>query len=140
MIVPSGSRFEIAIPRALVTKAAVAAESIDQPTTLRLKTSSTTAQQTLPSRVGCSVMSVTQRRSGSSLLNRGSTRSDAVATLGMRRKRGRPPNAGNPGAMHEQLHGAMTNLQNVTERQLGVDPASAIGAAAVGVDAADEVR
>jgi hypothetical protein len=67
MIVPSGSRFPIAIPRALVTRAAVGDESIDQPTTLRLNTSRTTAQYTLPSPVGCSVMSVTQSLSGFSL-------------------------------------------------------------------------
>jgi hypothetical protein len=44
MIVPSGSRFAIAMPRALVTRADVAEASIDQPTTRRLKASSTTAQ------------------------------------------------------------------------------------------------
>jgi hypothetical protein len=41
--------------RALVTRAAVWVESIDQPTTLRLKASSTTQQKTLPSMVGCPV-------------------------------------------------------------------------------------
>ena len=45
--------------------AAVGRESMDQPTTLRLNASSTTAPYTLPSRVGCSVMPLTHRRSGS---------------------------------------------------------------------------
>jgi hypothetical protein len=43
----------------LVTSAAVGVVSIDQPTTRREQASSTTAQYSLPSRVGCSVMSVT---------------------------------------------------------------------------------
>jgi hypothetical protein len=45
----------MAMPSALVTSAAFWDESIDQPTTCRENTSSTTAQYTLPSRVGCSV-------------------------------------------------------------------------------------
>ena len=53
------------MPRALVTSAAVGDESIDQPTTRREYTSRTTAQYTLPSRVGCSVMSVTHNWLGS---------------------------------------------------------------------------
>ena len=55
------------MPKALVTSAPVGRESIDQPTTRRLKVSSTTAQYTLPSRVGRSVMSVTHTRSGRGL-------------------------------------------------------------------------
>jgi hypothetical protein len=47
------------MPSALVTSAVLGVESIDQPTTRRDQTSSTTAQYTLPSLVGCSVMSVT---------------------------------------------------------------------------------
>ena len=88
--VPSGRRPSIAMPSALVTRPAVGVASIDQPTTRREKTSSTTTQGTLPSRVGCSVISVTHSRSGSSRQNRRSTRSLAVATLGIRRKCGRP--------------------------------------------------
>jgi hypothetical protein len=42
--VPSGRRPSMAIPGALVTRAALATESIDQPTTRRLQTSRTTAQ------------------------------------------------------------------------------------------------
>lgn len=43
-----GVRDSIAIPSALVTSAAVGEISIDQPTTRREHTSSTTAQYTLP--------------------------------------------------------------------------------------------
>ena len=43
----SGWRFSIAIPNAEVTSPEVAELSIDQPTTRRLNTSSTTAQYTL---------------------------------------------------------------------------------------------
>jgi hypothetical protein len=50
---------ELAMARALVVSAAVGEASIDQPTTRRENVSTTTAQYTLPSRVGCSVMSVT---------------------------------------------------------------------------------
>ena len=57
---PLASRVSMAMPSALVTRAALGEESIDQPTTRREKVSSTTQQETLPSRVGCSVMSVTQ--------------------------------------------------------------------------------
>ena len=42
--VPSGPRPSMAMPRASVTRPAVATESMDQPTTRREKTSSTTAQ------------------------------------------------------------------------------------------------
>ena len=55
----SVSRFSIAIPSAFTTRVAAALVSIDQPTTRRENVSSTTAQYTLPSRVGCSVISVT---------------------------------------------------------------------------------
>jgi hypothetical protein len=56
----SGRRFWIAMPSALVTSVEVCVESIDQPTTRRLNASSTTQQYSFPSRVGCSVISVTQ--------------------------------------------------------------------------------
>jgi hypothetical protein len=71
----------MAMPRALVTSAAVGAAAMDQPTTRRENTSSTTAQSTLPSRVGCSVLSVTQSWSGSSRVNCRPTRSVAVACV-----------------------------------------------------------
>ena len=44
MMVPAGERASMAIPSALVTSAAVALESIDQPTTRRENASRTTAQ------------------------------------------------------------------------------------------------
>lgn len=91
----------------LVTSAAFGVESIDQPTTRRLKTSRTSAQQTLPSRVGCSVMSVSQRRSGSVRANWRSTRSPAVGWFGMRRYFGRPDRPCRPALRinnHTYLH------------------------------------
>jgi hypothetical protein len=54
-----GLRFLMAMPSALVTGGVAWWLSIDQPTTRRENTSSTTQQYSLPSRVGCSVMSVT---------------------------------------------------------------------------------
>jgi len=42
-----------------MTSAVLGLESIDQPTPLRDQASRTTAQYTLPLRVGCSVISVT---------------------------------------------------------------------------------
>ncbi len=51
----SGARLSMAMPSAFVVNAAVGEESIAHPTTRREHTSSTTAQYTLPSRVGCSV-------------------------------------------------------------------------------------
>jgi hypothetical protein len=54
---------------AFVTNAVVGAASMDQPTTRREYVSSTTAQYTVPSRVGCSVISVTHNWSGSSRAN-----------------------------------------------------------------------
>ncbi len=54
----------MAMARALVVSAAVGEASIDQPTTRRENVYATTAQYTLPSKVGCSVMSVTRNWSG----------------------------------------------------------------------------
>jgi hypothetical protein len=60
MITPGpADRLRMAMSRALVTSAAVCELSIDQPTTRREHASKTTAQYTLPSLVGCSVISVT---------------------------------------------------------------------------------
>ncbi len=84
----TGWRFEMAMPSALVTNVEVWAESIDQPTTRRLHASSTTQQYTLPSRVGCSVMSVTHSWSGSGRAKFRSTRSRAVGPpVAFRRRR-----------------------------------------------------
>src|SRR6059058_6033526 len=77
------SRCSIAIPSALLVNAAVGLWLIDQPTTRRLNASSTTAQYTFPSRVGCSVMSVTHNWLGRSRMNIRSTRSSAEAALGI---------------------------------------------------------
>jgi hypothetical protein len=52
------TRVPAALDKASLTKTASRRRSMDQPTTLREKRSSTTQQQTLPSRVVCSVMSL----------------------------------------------------------------------------------
>jgi hypothetical protein len=75
-----GLRDWIAIPRALVTSAAVGVVSIDQPTTRREQASRTTAQYSLPSRVGCSVMSVTHSWSRPARANYRLTKSPAMAS------------------------------------------------------------
>jgi hypothetical protein len=81
----------MAMPRALVTSGVAWWLSIDQPTTRRENTSSTTQQYTLPSRVGCSVISVTHNWSGAGRSKRRSTRSAVVAMLALRLKPFRSP-------------------------------------------------
>ena len=68
------------MPSAEVASPEVAELSIDQPTTRRLKMSSTTAQYTLTSRVGCSVISVTHNWSGLERAKLRSTKSTGVST------------------------------------------------------------
>jgi hypothetical protein len=84
------------MPRALTTRLEVCEESIDQPTTRREKASSTTAQYTLPSRVRCSVMSVSQSRFGSVRAKSRFTRSSAVGVFGTFRYFGRPGSPAKP--------------------------------------------
>ena len=73
----------MAMPSALVARAADGVESIDQPTTRRDQASSTIAQYTLPSRVGCSVMSVTHSWSGAARVKSRLTRSAAVEDVAL---------------------------------------------------------
>src|ERR1035437_7243765 len=47
--------------------------------------------------------------------------------------------AGAPSSAHQHFHGAMTNHQAVSERQLGVNATGAIGPMAVQVDSPDEL-
>ena len=90
-VVPSaGRRPSMAMPSAFVTSAAFGDESIDQPTTRRDQASRTTQQYTLPSRVGCSVMSVTHSSFACERPKSRVTRSDEVATFATRRNLGRP--------------------------------------------------
>ena len=92
----------MAMPSGLVARAAVGAESIDQPTTGRDQTSGTTRQEILPSLVRCSVMSVTQSWSGWVRVKRRSTRSAAVAMPGGRKRTRRLGMALKSGALHER--------------------------------------
>jgi hypothetical protein len=59
VVPPRGRRWSMAMPSALVTSPVFGVDAIDHPTTRRDQASRTTAQYTLPSRVGCSVISVT---------------------------------------------------------------------------------
>src|SRR5215216_5890200 len=86
-----GVRLVMAMPRALVTSGVAWWLSIDQPTTRRENTSRTTQQYSLPSRMGCSVMSVTHNWSGAGRSKRRSTRSAAVALFALLRKVFRDP-------------------------------------------------
>ena len=81
MIPPAaGLRESMAMPSALAARSARWDESMAQPTTRRDQTSSTTQQYTLPSRVGCSVMSVTHSWFGP--LRRKSRRTRSVMVPG----------------------------------------------------------
>jgi hypothetical protein len=83
-------------PSVLTTRFAVCEESMDQPTTRRENASSTTAQYTLPSRVGCSVISVSHNRFGSVRAKSRFTRSSAVGVFGILRYFGRPGSPARP--------------------------------------------
>lgn len=88
--------FSMAILSAFTTRLAVWDESIAQPTTRRENASSTTAQYTLPSRVRCSVMSVSHNRFGSVRAKSRFTRSSAVGVFGILRYFGRPGSPAKP--------------------------------------------
>jgi hypothetical protein len=66
--------------RALITNVESCRESMDQPTMRQLYASSTAAQNSFPSLVGCSVMSVTHSSLGCSRWNLRLTRSSAATT------------------------------------------------------------
>jgi len=66
------------LARASLTKMASQRRSMAHPTALREKRSSTTQQYTLPSPVGCSVMSVSQSSLGAEAVNSRWTRSSQV--------------------------------------------------------------
>ena len=79
------------MPNAFVTSAAEGEESIDQPTILREYVSKTAAQYTLPSRVRCSVMSVTQSWFGPGRANSRLTSSALMVSGGVYFHLRRPP-------------------------------------------------
>ena len=82
------------MPSALVARSARWVESMAQPTTRRDHTSRTTQQYTLPSRVGCSVMSVTRSWSGPA--RRKSRRTRSVTVAGWAGPYGRGEREGSP--------------------------------------------
>ncbi|BAK36021.1 hypothetical protein MLP_30070 [Microlunatus phosphovorus NM-1] len=79
-----GLRRSTAIPSASTTSSFRMLSSMDQPRTRRDQASMTAAQYTLPSTVGCSVMSVSHNRFGPSTVNRRLTRSLAGMACGSR--------------------------------------------------------
>jgi hypothetical protein len=76
---------QVAASKASQTSSARRWSAMDRPTTRRDQASMTTAAYTLPSRVGCSVMSATHSRSGPSGWKRRWTRSSAGTSAGLRR-------------------------------------------------------
>lgn len=122
--------------RALVARSARARESMAHPTTRRLKASMTTQQYSLPSWVGCSVMSVTQSWLGPS---RREVATDQVGD-GYRcgHPFGSPPQgqAGQAGAA-QQADRVVANHHALGVDQLGLDPAAAVGAVRSRVDRGD---
>jgi hypothetical protein len=87
----------------------------------------TTQQQSLPSRVGCSVMPVTCSRFGPSAVNLRLTRSVTVFWAGTRLARRRSGSPEIPAA-HEQRHRLAADDDAVCLLQLGADAGLAVGA------------
>lgn len=117
----------MAIPRVLVTNAAVGAASMDQPTTRREYVSSTTAQYTLPSRVGCSVISGTHNWSGSAR----ELTTDPICGGGMWRRLPVARTAGealDTGRAHQLLDRLVSDADALPEDQLRPHAACAVGA------------
>lgn len=134
-----GRRLSMAIPKALVTSAAEGAASIDHPTTRREYASSTTAQYTLPSRVGCSVMSVTPKFVW---LLPPELPSDAIGGRHLRRGLAvaRPTaDALDASCAHQPLDRLMAHDNPLPEHQLGPNAASAVGPARLLVHLPDAI-
>ncbi len=75
----------IAMSTAFTTSSLRRWSAMDQPTTRRLCTSSTTAKERKPAHVGTYVMSATHKRSGAGAVNSRRTRSSATGVSGLRR-------------------------------------------------------
>jgi hypothetical protein len=119
----------IAIASAFVTSEVAWWWSIDQPTTRREWASKTTQQYPLPSRVGCSVMSVSHSWFGALRLKSRQTRSSEVATLASDRRSFR---AGRPYKLrfgHQLVHQLPRDRDPATKPQLSTHPPVAVHAA-----------
>lgn len=112
---PVGWRLLMAILRALVTNVAVWVASVDQSTTLREKVPSTTAQYTLPSRVGCSVMSVTHNWFGDERVKPQLTRSLAVGGLVLWPRAPATRQPADAGAAHQHLHRVIAHDESTAQ-------------------------
>lgn len=134
-----GLRLSMAMPRALVTRDAVGRESMDQPTTRRLKAPVHHRAVDLalaggvlgdvcrpqPVRLGPSEVAVDQVRRGRGVMG--------LAMLGP------PRHAPQPGSAHQDLHGLAAHRYAPAPHQLGVNPFGAVGLAGPGVDLADGI-
>src|SRR5919204_4975349 len=108
----------MAMPRALVTRLVAGSESMDQPTTLREKTSSTTAQYTLPSRVGCSVRLRPCEVALDQIPRRGAVRGSALA--------GTTREALDACPAHQGFNRLVSHGHASAEDQLGLHPSGAV--------------
>ena len=129
----------MAMPRALATSDAVARESMDQPTTRRLKASSTTAQQALALAGG--VLGDVGRPQPVRL-NPGEDPVDQVrrgGRVGDLAMGGPPRDAPQPGSAHQGLDGLAAYRDAPAPHQLGVNPFGAVGLTGSGTDLADDI-
>jgi hypothetical protein len=123
----SGIAESMAMPSALVARSARWAKSMAQPTTLRDQASSTRQQYSLPSRVGCSVMSVTHSWFGPSRRKSRRTRSVTVIRRLIRLPRGWAARPASPARRIRQAHGVAPDGDAQAQDALGVDPRRAVG-------------
>jgi hypothetical protein len=127
------------MPNAFVTSAPEGEESIDQPTILREYVSRTAAQYTLPSRVRCSVMSVTHSWFGPGRANSRWTRSALMVSGGVY-FHVPAADAHDARAAHQQLDRAVADRNLVAQGEFRVDASRTVDALGGHVDLPDQVR
>jgi len=125
------------MPIGLSAKLAVCDESIEQRTTRRENTSSMTAQYAFPSRVGCSMMSVTHNRlSASEVTVRRIGCCRRVRDLVVLRSARK---ASETAAAHHELDSATRHGHVPAEHEFGMHTSGAVGLTGLGVHVADHV-
>jgi hypothetical protein len=97
------------------------------------------AQYTLPSRVGCSVMSVTHSWLGPLRMKSRSTRSVAIWSGLAWRHLGRPVAPASPARSHQQGNSVVADHDSAAKTQLGMHSQSTIGATRALVDLDDQL-
>lgn len=126
----------VAIVKALVTSNVFCWVSIDQPTTLRENASRTT-QQTLPSLVGCSVMSVIHSRFGAVSVNSRLTRSVAAYLPAFALRQTLLRESVQAETTHQQRHGLAVDEDASPVPQLGRDASLAVDPAGLAMHVGD---